>query len=79
MRTTVVLDDEVVREVKRRAAEEGATLSGFINRALREALTAPLPDTPPFEMITYGSRGRRVRHEPTDFARALEEEDRGSR
>lgn len=76
MRTTLVLDDEVARQVRRRAAESGTTLSEYVTRALRDALAAPEPQATPFEMITYGSRGRRSRHEPADFAQALEDEDR---
>ncbi len=76
MRTTLVLDDEVLRQVRRRAAESGATLSEYVTRALRDALVAPEPQASPFEMITYGSRGRRARHEPKDFAHAVEDEDR---
>ncbi len=38
MRTTLSLDDEVIRAAKRRAAETGRTLSGMIETALRELL-----------------------------------------
>lgn len=77
MRTTLVLDDEVLRQVRQRAAEAGTTMSEFVTRALRDALATPEPEIPAFEMITYGPRGRRVRHEPADFARAFEEDDQG--
>ncbi|MFN8520926.1 MAG: type II toxin-antitoxin system VapB family antitoxin [Chloroflexota bacterium] len=55
MRTTLVLDDRLVREAKRRAADTGSTLSDVVNDALREALRpAPEATVPPFRMITYG-------------------------
>lgn len=38
MKTTLVLEDEVIRRAKRRAAELGVTLSAFTERALRDAL-----------------------------------------
>ena len=38
MRTTVRLDDELIREVKRYAAEHNQTLTSLIEQALREKL-----------------------------------------
>lgn len=78
MRTTLILDDELVREAKKRAAVAGLSLSELVNRALRDALGAPEPDAPPFEMITYGRAGPTVRHEPGDLAEELEREDGAS-
>lgn len=76
MRTTVILEDAVLREAKRRAAERHVTLSEIVNEALREAFRRrPAPVTR-FSLITYGRSGRRVQHEPSDFAAALEDEDR---
>ena len=37
MRTTLKIDDRLGREAKRRAAEEGITLTALIERALRES------------------------------------------
>lgn len=54
MRTTLVLDDRLVREAKRRAADTGTTLSEVVNDALREALRPSSGPVPPFRMITYG-------------------------
>ena len=39
MRTTVRLDDNLLRDVKRLAAEEGVTLTAMLERAVREMLT----------------------------------------
>ena len=39
MKTTLNLDDELVREAKKRAAEEGTTLTRIVEEALREALS----------------------------------------
>ena len=38
MRTTLDLDDHLLREAKRRALDEGSTLTRFIEEALRERL-----------------------------------------
>jgi len=38
VRTTVDIDEHLLAEAKRRAAEEGTTLGGFIEDALREVI-----------------------------------------
>lgn len=38
MRTTLVIPDEVYREVKATAAREGITVTSFIEQSLRDAL-----------------------------------------
>jgi hypothetical protein len=76
MRTTLVLDDGLLRQAKRRAAERNVTVSDIVNEALREAFARPAPAARPFAMITYGKAGRGLRHEPADFALELEGEDR---
>lgn len=76
MRTTLVIDDALLRQAKRRAAERDQTVSEIVNEALRDAFDRPVPEAPPFSMATYGQPGPGVRHEPSDFASALEAEDR---
>ncbi len=76
MRTTLILDDELLRRAKRRAVERNLTVSDIVNEALREVFGRRAPAARPFSMTTYGTSGRRVRHEPPDFAAALEDEDR---
>lgn len=76
MRTTVVLDDSLLRQAKRLAAERCVTLSDVINHALRESLGRPAPAPGPFAMITYGPASTRADHEPSAFAAAIEDEDR---
>ena len=79
MRTTLIIDDMLLRAAKKRAAEKGRTLSALVAEALRDSLrsVAP-PPARPFRMLTFGG-GRRVHHEPADFARALEDDDRRQR
>ncbi len=58
MRTTINLDDGLLAEAKRRAAERGGTLTSFIEDALRETLRRrDEADDGPFETITYRGGG----------------------
>lgn len=75
MRTTLVLDDALLRQAKRRAAERDLTVSDVVNEALRDSFRDVSPTAPPFSLITYGRADRRVRQEPTDFAAELEYEE----
>lgn len=77
VRTTLIIDDALLRQAKRRAAERDLTVSDVVNDALRESFRETSPvDAPPFSMVTYGESSRRVSHEPADFAVELEAEDR---
>ena len=76
MRTTLVLDDGLLRAAKRRAAERNTTLSAVVNDALRESLREQPRQSRRFRLITFAGTAGRVRHEPEDFKRVLEEEDR---
>lgn len=60
MRTTIRLDDNVLADAKRLAAERGTTLTAVIEEALREALArgrgddaSPRPEIP----VSRGGRG----------------------
>lgn len=76
MRTTLIVDDELLRQAKRRAAERNLTVSAVVNGALREYLGRPGAAALPFAPITYGRASNHVHHEPSDFDAALEQEDR---
>lgn len=78
MRTTLVLEDELVRQAKKRATDAGLTLSELVNLALRDKLAASEAKAARFEMITYGLEKPPVQHEPGDFAEALEHDDTAS-
>jgi plasmid stability protein len=39
VRTTLRIDDDVFKQLRRRAATEGLTLSALVNRALRQSLS----------------------------------------
>jgi hypothetical protein len=59
MRTTITIDDEILEQLKARAAKEGTTVSRLIEDSVR--LAAP-PQAEPaageaFELITFGKGG----------------------
>jgi hypothetical protein len=62
MRTTISLDDELGRAARRRARQEGLSLSALVARALRTVLTEREPgtSTPPFRLVTVGGGGPRT-------------------
>ncbi len=76
MRTTITLDDQLLAELKRRAAESGTSVSRLIEQAVQLFMRVPLrEDTPePFEIVTFGAGGRFSRHD-LDKASALLEID----
>jgi hypothetical protein len=76
MRTTLIIDDDLLRQAKLRAAEWNQTVSDVVNNALRECLGRPAPAAAPFSLITYGRSSKHVHHEPSEFDAALEQEDR---
>lgn len=74
MRTTVRLDDHLLREAKQFAARAGRTLTAVIEDALREALnrSQKRPKRPPVKLPTFRGKGVRPRVELDDTASLLE-------
>lgn len=60
MRTTLDLDDGLIRKAKRRAADEGTTLTAVIEDALRQHLAPARPTGKPFRLKLLTKRGRPV-------------------
>ena len=53
MRTTISLEDQLGKQVRRAAAASGLSVSAFISQTLVEALNRAEPsEQPPFELIT---------------------------
>lgn len=75
MRTTISLDDQLARQVRRAAAARGLSVSAFISRTLDDALKRRDPsEPPPFRLVTVPG----VRPRPgvdLDRPRALEIQD----
>lgn len=58
MRTTLNLDDDLMRVVKRRAAEDGSTMTQIIEEALRGHLSRDRERGQPFELRWVTVKGR---------------------
>ena len=58
MRTTLNLDDGLMRAVKRRAAEDGSTMTQIIEEALRDHLNRDPERGQPFELRWVTVKGR---------------------
>jgi plasmid stability protein len=58
-RTTLDIDEAILRQLKRRAAEEGRSVQAVVNELLRRALNAP-----PAEGFTLTLRGWRAVEQP---------------
>ena len=60
MRTTISLDEQLAKRVRREASAQGISVSAFIARTLDDALKRrELSESPPFRLVT--SRGVRPR------------------
>ena len=60
MRTTISLDDQLARQVRREATKQGMSVSAFIAKTLDDALKRREPTAPPpFQLVTV--RGGRPR------------------
>jgi antitoxin component of RelBE/YafQ-DinJ toxin-antitoxin module len=53
MRTTLRIDDDLLRELKTRAATEGLSLSDLVNLVLRQSVAAPPRPRRPFRQKTH--------------------------
>jgi hypothetical protein len=60
MRTTLDVDDALIRKAKTRAAAEGTTLTSVIEEALRQYFARPRPKDKPFRLRLLIKRGRPV-------------------
>lgn len=58
MRTTLVIDDELLKQAKKRAVDQGETLSALVETALREKLAAPDVPGKPFKLRWKTMKGK---------------------
>ena len=75
MRTTISLDDQLAKQVRREAAARGISMSAFISKTMDHALTRRDPqEQSPFHLVTV--RGSRPRPGvDLDRPRALDAQD----
>ncbi len=57
MRTTINIHDQLLQSAKHRAVEQGISLAGVIENALRESLSKPETDSKPIQLITATGPG----------------------
>jgi hypothetical protein len=76
MRTTITLDERLMAQLKRRAAEQGTSVSKLVEQAVRLLVRTPRAPaaSPAFELVTFGKGGRFTRHN-IDKTSALVEAD----
>jgi len=77
MRTTLDVDDVVLRQAKARAAERGEPLTRFVEDALRERLRAPLRARGTFRFRPVILRGKLLAGVDLDDRDALYERMEG--
>lgn len=58
MRTTLDIDDHVLRQAKQLAAREGKTLTRVVEEALRERVVRPRRGARPFRLHLLTKKGR---------------------
>jgi plasmid stability protein len=82
MRTTINLPDDLLKSLKRRAAERGTTVTALIEDSLRAALAerSPRARPEPVRLKTYGQGGFQPGVDLDDSAALLDlmESDRGA-
>ncbi|MDB4385466.1 hypothetical protein N9023_06690 [Opitutaceae bacterium] len=56
MKTTLIIDDAVLKETKKHAAEREVTMSALVTQSLREYLISSRTNSgeTPFRLMTYG-------------------------
>lgn len=57
MRTTLNLDDGLIRAAKQRAVEEGRTLTSLVEEGLRQVLLRQPPAAEPVDLPAFGRDG----------------------
>jgi hypothetical protein len=74
MRTTVIIEDGLLREARHRAAARDTTLSEVLNEALRELLRIRPIANKAVKLPTFGNRKDRRRLDPREISKALQDD-----
>lgn len=77
MRTTITLDERLLAQLKKRAAESGTSVSRLVEQAVRLFIRTPSSSKKQerFELITFGRGGRFSRQNIDKTSRLIEEDD----
>lgn len=77
MRTTITLDDRLLAQLKKRAAESGTSVSRLVEQAVRLLIRTPRAPRRQdrFELVTFGAGGRFSRRNIDKTSALLEADD----
>lgn len=77
MRTTITVNERLMAQLKRRAAEQGTSVSKLVEQAVRLFVRSPRTPAPrhAFELVTFGKGGRFSRHNIDKTSALLEADD----
>ena len=76
MRTTITIAEEVLEQLKAKAAREGTTVSRLIEESVRLAARArPAAAGPSFELVTFGKGGQFTTLDVDRISTLVEHED----
>ena len=77
MRTTITIDEEILEQLKARAAKEGTTVSRLIEDSVRLAARPPVEGDPgePFKLVTFGRGGRFTSLDINRVSALIEQDD----
>ena len=77
MRTTITLDERLMAQLKRRAAEQGTSVSKLVEQAVRLFVRTPRAPaaSPRFELVTFGKGGRFTRQNLDKTSALIEADD----
>jgi hypothetical protein len=77
MRTTITLDERLLAQLKRRAADSGTSVSKLVEQAVRLFIRTPRTPTASqtFELVTFGAGGRFSRHNIDKTSTLIEADD----
>lgn len=78
IRTTITLDERLMAQLKRRAAEQGTSVSKLVAQAVRLFMRTPRTPAAPqtFELVTFGKGGRFSRQNIDKTSALIEADDR---
>ncbi len=77
MQTTITIDEEVLEELRTRAAREGTTVRRLIEDSVRLAALPKANAGPavPFKLVTFGKGGRFTRFDIDHVSALIEQDD----
>ncbi len=77
MRTTITMDERLMAQLRRRAAQQGTSVSKLVEQAVRLFVRTPRTPapSPSFDLVTFGAGGRFSRHNLDKTSALIEADD----